>query len=242
MINTDNSIAPLYQKVKDHILKKMERGDLVPKSRVPSENELVAALKVSRMTANRALKELAAEGMLVRVAGVGTFVAEAQTKGHLVEVRNIAEEVRERGHSYSNIVVTHESVPLTSVIAAAMELSNSIKSVYHTTIVHQEDGKMLQVEDRYVNAQAVPEYIQIDLKQTTPAAYLLANVPLHKVEHTVRAAMPSKTIKKLLQMDDNVPCLILDRRTWSSGNLISVAHLYHSAQSFSLTETINKDN
>ena len=122
MINTDNSIAPLYQKVKDHILKKLERGDLVPNSRVPSENELVAALNVSRMTANRALKELAAEGLLVRVAGVGTFVAEAQTKGHLVEVRNIAEEVRERGHSYSNIVVTHQSVPLTSVIAAAMEL------------------------------------------------------------------------------------------------------------------------
>ena len=94
MINADDSIAPLYQKVKDHILKQIERGDLVPKSRVPSENELVAALKVSRMTANRALKEFAAEGMLVRVAGVGTFVAEAQTKGHLVEVRNIAEEVR----------------------------------------------------------------------------------------------------------------------------------------------------
>ena len=47
MINADDSIAPLYQKVKDHILKQIERGDLVPKSRVPSENELVAALKVS---------------------------------------------------------------------------------------------------------------------------------------------------------------------------------------------------
>ena len=179
---------------------------------------------------------------MTRVAGVGTFVTEAQTKGHLVEVRNIAEEVRERGHSYSNIVVTHESVALTRGIACSNGIiEQHVKSVYHTTIVHREDNRMLQVEDRYVNAQTVPEYIQIDLKQTTPAAYLLANVPLHKVEHTVRAAMPSQTIKKLLQMDDNVPCLILDRRTWSSGNLISVAHLYHSAQSFSLTETIQKD-
>jgi GntR family histidine utilization transcriptional repressor len=242
MINTDNSIAPLYQKVKDYILKKIEHGELQPNSRVPSENQLVAELKVSRMTANRALKELAYEGLLTRVAGVGTFVAEVQTKGHLVEVRNIAEEVRERGHSYSNIVVTHESVTLTSAVANEMELPNNVESVYHSLIVHQEDGKMLQVEDRYVNSQAAPEYISIDLKQTTPAAYLLANVPLHKVEHTVRAAMPSATIKKLLQMDDNVPCLILDRRTWSSGKLVSVAHLYHSAQSFSLTETIKRDS
>lgn len=241
MIHATNSIAPLYQKVKAHILKKIEQGKLASSSRVPSENELVAELKVSRMTANRALRELAAEGILTRVAGVGTFVAEAQTKGHLVEVRNIAEEVRERGHSYSNIVVTHSAIALTAAIATKMELSRSVKRVYHTTIVHQEDGKMLQVEDRYVNAQAAPEYIQIDLKRTTPAEYLLTNVPLHKVEHTVRAAMPSKTIKTLLKMDDNVPCLILDRRTWSSGNLISVAHLYHSAQSFSLTETIQKE-
>lgn len=242
MIKNGNSIAPLYQKVKDHILRKIERGDLLPNSRVPSENEIVAELKVSRMTANRALKELAADGLLVRIAGVGTFVTEAQTKGHLVEVRNIAEEVRERGHSYSNIVVTHESVPLTDAIATVMELSADVDSVYHTTIVHQEDGRMLQVEDRYVNAQEVPDYIKIDLKKTTPAAYLLANVPLHKVEHTVRAAMPNKTIKRLLQMKDNVPCLILDRRTWSSGKLISMAHLYHSAHSFSLAETINKNN
>ena len=148
MIHATNSIAPLYQKVKAHILKKIEQGELASSSRVPSENELVAELKVSRMTANRALKELAAEGILTRVAGVGTFVAEAQTKGHLVEVRNIAEEVRERGHSYSNIVVTHSAIALTAAIATKMELSLSVKTVYHTTIVHQEDGKMLQVEDR----------------------------------------------------------------------------------------------
>jgi GntR family histidine utilization transcriptional repressor len=241
MIHAEQSIAPLYKKVKAFILAKIECGELLPNYRVPSENELVTQLKVSRMTANRALKELAAEGILTRVAGVGTFVAEAQTKGHLLEVRNIAEEVAERGHSYSNIVVTHQATSLTAAIAAEMELSKAATTVYHTTIVHREDSKMLQVEDRYVNAQAVPGYIDIDLKMTTPAAYLLAKVPLHKVEHTVRAAMPSNIIKELLRMDDNIPCLILDRRTWSSGQLISVTHLYHSAQSFSLTETMQKE-
>lgn len=73
MIHATNSIAPLYQKVKAHILKKIEQGELASSSRVPSENELVAELKVSRMTANRALKELAAEGILTRVAGGGYF-------------------------------------------------------------------------------------------------------------------------------------------------------------------------
>ena len=82
MINTDHSIASLYQQVKDHILTMVAAGDLSPNSRVPSENQLVAELNVSRMTANRALKELAAEAILTRLAGVASFVTEAQTKGH----------------------------------------------------------------------------------------------------------------------------------------------------------------
>ena len=236
---TKAPIAPLYQRVKQYVVQKIESGDLQPNSRVPSENELVAQLNVSRMTANRALKELSAEGILVRVAGVGTFVAEAQTEGHLVEVRNIAEEVRERGHSYSNIVVAHGAVSVTPTIATVMELEQSVNSVFHSLIVHLEDGRRLQVEDRYVNAQAVPDYIHLDLSEATPAGYLLANVPLHKVEHRVRAAMPSPEIQQLLNMEDNVPCLILDRRTWSSGKLVSVAHLYHCANSFSLAETMH---
>ena len=189
---TQAPVAPLYQRVKRYVVQKIESGDLPPNSRVPSENELVAQLNVSRMTANRALKELSAEGILVRVAGVGTFVAEAQTEGHLVEVRNIAEEVRERGHSYSNIVVAHGAVSVTPTIATAMELEQSVNSVFHSLIVHLEDGRRLQVEDRYVNAQAVPDYIHLDLSEATPAGYLLANVPLHKVEHRVRQPCPAQ--------------------------------------------------
>ena len=66
---------PLYQQVKNHIIERIESGEWPPERRTPSENELVEALSVSRMTANRALRELTAEGYLVRVQGVGTFVA-----------------------------------------------------------------------------------------------------------------------------------------------------------------------
>ena len=237
MQKRDDQIAPLYQKVKDHIVNKIQLGELLPTSRVQSENELVEELGVSRMTANRALSELAAEGILKRIAGVGTFVAEPQSKGHVLQVRNIAEEVRERGHHYGNIVVKHEKTAVTRELARLMEMPDDINIVYHTLIVHKEDEQMLQLEDRYVNAYIAPHYIDIDLKTTTPSQYLLRHFPLHKVEHTVRAAMPNAQVKSLLKMADNVPCLILDRRTWSSDNLVSLAHLYHSGHTFSLKDT-----
>ena len=51
---------PLYAKVKDHILGQIRAGVWAAGSRVPSENQLVETFGISRMTANRALRELTA--------------------------------------------------------------------------------------------------------------------------------------------------------------------------------------
>ena len=53
---------PRYQELKDFIIEKISSGELKPTDRVPSENELVESKNVSRMTANRALRELDDEG------------------------------------------------------------------------------------------------------------------------------------------------------------------------------------
>ena len=66
---------------------------LKPGDRVPSENELVESMNVSRMTANRALRELNDEGYVERIAGRGTFVADYRSQSHLLEVQNIADEI-----------------------------------------------------------------------------------------------------------------------------------------------------
>ena len=89
---------PRYQQLKDVIIERILTGSLRPHDRVPSENELVETAGVSRMTANRALRELTKEGYVERVAGSGTFVADLRATSHPLEVRNIAEEVALRGH------------------------------------------------------------------------------------------------------------------------------------------------
>src|SRR6202000_3421710 len=98
MSKTALSLQPLYLQVKRHILDNIGSGKWGAAARVPSENDLVRSFGVSRMTANRALRELRDEGVLVRIAGVGSFVADRQAHAHPLEVRGIAEEIRSRGH------------------------------------------------------------------------------------------------------------------------------------------------
>src|SRR5215468_1611372 len=109
--------AARYLQVKQYILQRISGGTLRAGERVPSENELVRELDVARMTANRALRELAADGVLVRVAGVGTFVAEHRVHSHPLQVRNIADEIRARGHEHRVKVLSLESVSATRELA-----------------------------------------------------------------------------------------------------------------------------
>ena len=78
--------AALYQQVKEHVLRKIAEGAWRAGDRVPSEQELVATFGVARMTVNRALRELAEQGSIVRVAGVGSFVAEEKPQSTLLRI------------------------------------------------------------------------------------------------------------------------------------------------------------
>ena len=105
--------TPRYVVIKQSISDAVRDGRLQPGDRVPSEAELVQQFDVSRMTANRALRELQAAGVVVRRAGSGSFIAEPRPIGQMIEIRNIAEEIRERGHAYrARVIQNREELSL----------------------------------------------------------------------------------------------------------------------------------
>ncbi|MFW8609285.1 histidine utilization repressor [Rhizobium beringeri] len=228
-----NDSTPLYAGVKQVILDRIQSGEWPPKYRVPSENELVVELGVSKMTANRALRELANEGELVRIQGVGSFVAERKGYSALFEVRNIAEEIAERGHIHEASVVVLAQETASPEVADALELPIGA-AVFHSLIVHSENGVPVQIEDRFVHPEAAPEYLAQDFSTLTPNAYLTAAAPLSGSEHVVEAAMPQTWECKLLTIMKTEPCLTIRRRTWSAKQVVSTARLVYPGHRYRL--------
>ncbi|MBY5635247.1 histidine utilization repressor [Rhizobium leguminosarum] len=229
----ENDSTPLYAGVKQVILDRIHSGEWPPKYRVPSENELVVELGVSKMTANRALRELANEGELVRIQGVGSFVAERKGYSALFEVRNIAEEIAERGHVHEAAVVVLAQEAASPEVADALELPIGA-AVFHSLIVHSENGVPVQIEDRFVHPEAAPEYLAQDFSTLTPNAYLTAAAPLSGSEHVVEAAMPQAWECKLLTIMKTEPCLTIRRRTWSAKQVVSTARLVYPGHRYRL--------
>lgn len=230
---SENDTAPLYAGVKQMILGRIHSGEWPPKHRVPSENELVVELGVSKMTANRALRELASEGELVRIQGVGSFVAERKGYSALFEVRNIADEIAERGNTHEATVIVLARETASPEVADALELEIG-GSVFHSLIVHSENGVRVQIEDRFVNPSAAPNYLEQDFSSLTPNAYLTAAAPLSGSEHVVEATMPRSWECKLLMILKTEPCLAIRRRTWSGKKVVSTVRLVYPGHRYRL--------
>lgn len=232
--------AALYQQLKDFVVRKIQEGVWQPGDRLPSESELVTQFGMSRMTVNRALRELAEQGRIVRVAGVGSFVAEDKPQSTLLQIANLASEIRQRGHDYRCDVLVVERVSAALEVAAALDVRTG-DSVFHTLCVHREDGVPVQLEDRYVNPAMVPQFGAQDFAQLQPSEYLVRNVPFDQIEHVVDAVMPTPEQAALLEMPAGEPCLLLTRRTWSRGTVITLVRCLHPATRYRLGSRFRAD-
>jgi GntR family histidine utilization transcriptional repressor len=226
--------APAYQGIKDFILGRIHSGEWAEGHQVPSENELAREFKVARMTANRALRELTAEKVITRVQGAGTFVARPKYESTLVAIRSISDEIATRGHRHRASVLALGAAVADAVLAEEMQVKAG-SPIFHSRLVHFENEEPVQLEERWVNPAAAPDYALQDFSQITPNQYLVRVAPLSRVEYRIEAALPETETRAHLAMVDDEPCLVLHRRTWTQKLVASVANLWHPGNRFRFT-------
>ena len=150
------------------------------------------------MTVNRALRELMGEGLVTRVQGSGTFVAELHRISSTLAIRDIHDEVIERGHVHTSRLLLAESEKASADLVHSLGLRSGARD-FHTILIHLENGVPIQYEDRYVNPAAAPDYLKTDFSQTTPTRHLLEEAPLTEASYSIEA------------------CLVMIRRTVVAG-------------------------
>lgn len=224
---------PRYSSIKNFVKRQVSAGRWLPGRMIPSENELTRRFKVSRMTVNRALRELASEGFLYRVQGLGTYVAELTPVSSLLKIRDIHEEIIERGHRHRATVKFAVEEPVTRDIAALLEVKVE-STVFRTVLIHFENDVPIQLEDRYVNPALAPDLLKIDFTRETPSHYLFRVAPLTEAEQVVESRLPDAFARRLLRIGPHEPCLIVRRRTWGRGGVAAYAVLTHPGSRYRL--------
>lgn len=220
MAQVSPTFSPLYQQIKNLIVQGLEAGEWRPGEAIPSEAELAVRFSVSQGTVRKAVDEMAAENLLIRRQGKGTFVAtHADPRAFFRFLRLVP---------LSGGVEQSKSVPLECWRAkAGAEAARVLKLKLGDPIiivrrVLQFSGKPVVVDEIYLPGEIFPGLSLDVLKDYQGSLYSLFeshfHVPMIRAEERIRAVAADRGTAELLGVAEGSPLLSVERVTHSYGD------------------------
>jgi GntR family transcriptional regulator len=203
--------VPLYFQIKTQLLEAIERGQLKPGDRVPSERELTERYGVSRMTVRQALVELESQGYLHRVQGSGTFVNTPKLEQPLVALTSFTEEMYRRGLAPSSQLLSAQQVVPGRRAGQALAIPET-EPVVRLERLRLASGQPMAVEVVHMPATLVPGLLDLDLSSSL---YTILKerygFTLNRGMQSLEAVAARSSEAKVLGVKEGTPLLMLER-------------------------------
>lgn len=218
---------PRYLQIKNHLLEKIHTGVFQTDDRIPSEHQLAKKFAVSRLTVQRAIRELVSEGLLRRAQGSGTFVNEQTHRFPLIEVRDVVEDILKLGGEASTEVILHRRMTPPPEVDELLELEKDTE-VFQVALLQNMDGEPVAYEERFAIVAVYADFLDQDFSKTSVFDYLASRSKLENIENIVSAVHPSKKLASLLEISSNEPCIRVQRRNWYKGQCVTLTRITYA--------------
>ncbi len=213
-----------YREVKADILRQITRGELSPGSAMPNEVDLAASYGCSRATVNRAMRELAEDGIIERRRKAGTRVRRNPIRHVRMNIPIVGKEIEDIGATYRYALVQSKAEPAPNWLRARMALDRDDR-VLHLTCMHYADGAPYQHEDRWINLSALPEAEQNDFADVGPNEWLVSTVPFTDAQISFHAITADAGVSDYLDCTKGDALFQTERMTWLEGRTITFVQL-----------------
>lgn len=213
-----------FRDIKETIRHRIVRGDWGPGELIPNEVDLAAEFQCARATVNRAVRELAEEGLVERKRKAGTRVRMSPLRRAQFEIPIVRQEIENSGRMYRYALVRCVQTPAPAWLSARMGLSDGAL-VVHLTCVHYADNNPYQFEDRWINLEALPQAADADFSATGPNEWLIATVPFSDAEISFSASAADADLASHLGCAEGDPLFLAERSTWWQGQSITYVRL-----------------
>ena len=239
---------PPYRQIADQLRTAIERGELRPGDKLPSEAALMEHYHVARMTARQAIQELRGEGRVVSEQGRGVFVRQAPP------VRRLASERFARRHRESGLAAFSAEAAKSGFLPRMdqIEVSRSLPSPeIRERLRLPEDAPVVVRSRRYLAdgrpVETAVSYIPTDLADGTAIAELDTGpggiyARLEEIGHVldrfteeVSARMPTVAERRRLELSPGTPVIVLVRTAFDvAGRAVEVCDTVKSAPAYVL--------
>lgn len=213
-----------FREVKTEIQRRITKGPWGPGSLLPGEVDLAQEFGCSRTTVNRAMRELSDLGLIDRRRKAGTRVRPAPLREARFGIPLVREEIEATGALYGYRRLARALLPAPPEVAARMGLTVG-GQVLHLLCLHSADGAPYQLEDRWINAEALPQVAAEEFEEAGPNEWLVATVPFSDVEISFHAMAAEGGQITALAHAPGTAVFCVDRMTWWQGKAITHVRL-----------------
>ena len=214
------SFSPLYEQIKAMILASLQASEWLPGEAIPSEMELAARYAVSQGTVRKAIDELAAQNLLVRRQGKGTFVATHQEDDWQYRFLRLAPDSGEKFH-LTNQFLTCETTKATAYVAELLKLKAG-DPIIHIDRIQSFAGKPIVFEEIFLPGA---RFKGLDLEALNDwhgpmYAFYEGQYATHMVraEEKIKAVAADEALAKHLHLKEGAPLLSVERVAFTYGN------------------------
>jgi GntR family transcriptional regulator len=209
-----NSPIPLYYQLKARIEEQIESGHWKPGDRVPSESELGEFYRVSRTTVRQALAELVNQGMLLRIQGKGTFVAEPRIQQHLSQLTSFTQDMQARGKKPDSQVLRLELVSPPALVKEALQLRGHSQVILLQRL-RLADAVPMAIENAYLHFEKCKAILDADIAGASLYQLLqsVGVIPTRARQQWTAVACPAVEAR-LLGISKGGPVLRIQRTTY----------------------------
>jgi len=239
-MNAKDQKIPQFAVIKQYLEQQINTEQWAPGRRIPTEQSLADTFAVSRMTARRAVQELADKGILNRTQGSGTYVADRPETVPNILIKDVV-AVAKAEHTHQHKIISADAVQATSDIAKLMGLQTDTL-VFQLTIVHFNGDSPIQWQKIWVNRNMAPALLKQKLDKVDPNDYLNWLCRPQKIQFQAKSVVPtaSQRLQLMLANQDTLSCLQLSRRQWSADAVFSFSQMLHPADSYFLGDDLRE--
>ncbi|MCP5087603.1 MAG: UTRA domain-containing protein [Rhodobacteraceae bacterium] len=213
-----------FRGLKEEIRTRIVEGVWAPGELVPNEVDLAVEFKCARATVNRAMRELAEEGLIERKRKAGTRVRTAPLRQARFTIPVVRKEIEARGAEYRYALVRREIMQPPDWLRARLNLAQD-DEVLHLTCMHYAEGNPYQFEIRWINLGALPKAKDADFSKVGPNEWLIAEVPFSDAEISFSATSADEDLSQQLGCARGDALFMAERSTWWQGQAITYVRL-----------------
>jgi len=222
-----------FLKIKQDIMGKIKSRHWLPGDTIPGEEALAVEYGCSRMTVNRAVRELAESGIVERRRKAGTRIALQPDRSAKLQIPVVRKEIERRGAVYRYALLERVEMVPPDGIRAKLSLGPKTK-VLHIRCLHFADETPYQYEDRWINLERVPTCVGEKFEKISPNEWLLEREPFSEAEHGFSAQLADAEVASILNIKKGDALFVVERRTWQDDDTITAVQLSYPGASYKM--------